>query len=103
MIVATTSEDDDAVAKATAWLGEGDVSVSGDAYIFRHTLDPRYLAYFFQSDQFQGQKRRFITGTKVRRVSGDSLAKVRIPVPPIQVQKEISRIMDNFTKGSSIN
>lgn len=98
LIIATTSEDDAAVAKATAWLGTDEVAVSGDAYIYRHSLDPRFVAYFFQSEHFQSQKTRYITGTKVRRVSGDSLAKVQIPVPPLEVQREIVRILDQFTQ-----
>jgi len=98
LLIVTTSEDDAAVAKATAWLGDGDVALSGDAYIFRHSLDPRYISYFFQSEHFQAQKIRHITGTKVRRISGSSLAKLRIPVPPLEVQREIVRILDQFTQ-----
>ncbi|XKH55591.1 restriction endonuclease subunit S [Citricoccus nitrophenolicus] len=98
LLIATTSEDDDAVAKATAWLGSTDLVLSGDAYIYRHELDPMYVAYFFESKSFQDQKRRYISGTKVRRISGDSLAKIRIPVPPLQVQKKISGMLDRFTQ-----
>lgn len=98
LLIATTSEDDDAVAKATAWLGDTSVALSGDAYIYRHNLDPKYMAYFFQSTSFQDQKRRFISGTKVRRVSGASLEKIRIPVPPLEVQREIVRVLDKFTQ-----
>ncbi|SKC68311.1 restriction endonuclease subunit S [Plantibacter cousiniae (nom. nud.)] len=98
LVIATTSEDDAAVGRATAWLGQDEVAVSGDAYIYRHTLDARYVAYFFQSARFQEQKVRHITGTKVRRISGDALAKIRIPVPPLEVQCEIVRILDQFTQ-----
>lgn len=98
LLIATTSEDDDAVAKATAWLGDTDVVLSSDAYIYRHELDPKYVAYFFQSTSFQDQKRRFISGTKVRRVSGASLEKMRIPVPPLEVQREIVQVLDRFTQ-----
>lgn len=98
LIVATTSEDDAAVAKATAWVGEGEVAVSGDAYIYRHSLDPRYVAYFFTSERFQSQKVQHVSGTKVRRISGTSLAKIRIPVPPLEVQREIVRVLDQFTQ-----
>ena len=98
LVIATTSEDDAAVAKATAWLGESEAAVSGDAYIYRHELDPKYVAYFFGSTMFQDQKARHITGTKVRRVSGDALAKIRVPVPPIEVQREIVGILDKFTR-----
>ncbi len=98
VVIATTSEDDDAVAKAVAWLGAEDVAVSNDAYIYRHSLDPKYVAYFFQSEQFQVQKRPFITGTKVRRISGENLAKIRIPVPPLEVQREIALTLDGFAE-----
>ena len=47
LLIATTSEDDVAVAKATAWLGETEVVLSGDAFIYRHTLDPKAQVYFW--------------------------------------------------------
>jgi len=97
LVIATTSEDDEAVGKAVAWLGSEAVAVSSDAYIFRHSLDPKYVAYFFQSDQFQLQKIRHVTGTKVRRIAGERLATIRIPAPPLEVQREIVRVLDLFT------
>lgn len=97
LVIATTSEDDEAVAKAVAWLGEAEAAVSGDAYIYRHSLEPKYVSYFFQSEQFQVQKKRAITGTKVRRISGHNLAKIHLPVPPVEVQREIVRVLDLFT------
>lgn len=78
LIIVTTSEDINAVAKATAWMGRGEVAVSGDAYIFRHSLDPRFVAYFFQARAFQEQKWRYITGTKLRRISGSALGQMSI-------------------------
>lgn len=96
LVIATTSEDDEAVAKAVAWLGNEDVAVSTDAYIFRHTLNPKYVSYFFQTEQFQQQKKPHITGTKVRRISGVSLAKIRIPVPSAEEQARIVAILDKF-------
>ena len=98
LLIATTSEDDEAVGKATAWLGAEDVALSGDAYIYRHSLDSKYVAYFFSSEQFQTQKMRFISGAKVRRLSGASLGKISIPVPPLAVQREIVEILDTFTE-----
>lgn len=96
LIIATTSEDDEAVGKATAWMGDFDVVVSNDAFIYRHTLDPMYVSHFFASDQFQQAKMPFITGAKVRRLSGEDMSKICIPVPPIEVQREIVRILDSF-------
>jgi type I restriction enzyme S subunit len=98
LVIATTSEDDEAVGKAVAWIGEEQVAISGDAFIFRHALEPKYVSYFFQTDDFQSQKKRHITGTKVRRISGESLAKIIIPLPPLPVQREIVAILDTFTE-----
>jgi type I restriction enzyme S subunit len=96
LVIATTSEDDEAVGKAVAWLGSESVAVSTDAFILRHSMDPKFVAYFFQTEQFQAQKRRHVTGTKVRRISGEALAKINIPVPPLEVQREIVRVLDLF-------
>jgi len=96
LVIATTSEDDEAVGKAVAWLGDQEAAVSGDAYIYRHSFEPKYVSYFFQSEQFRNQKGRSITGTKVRRISGEKLAKIKIPIPPIEVQREIVKVLDQF-------
>ena len=96
LIIATTSEDDKSVAKATAWLGKGEVVISGDACIYHHDFDPRFIAYFFQSELFQGQKRRYISGTKVRRISRESLSKIKVPVPPIEVQQMIGLSLERL-------
>ncbi|UMQ59348.1 restriction endonuclease subunit S [Leptospira interrogans] len=98
LVIATTSEDDDALAKAVAWLGDEEVAVSTDAYIYRHTINPKYMSYFFQTELFRSQKKPYITGTKVRRISGESLAKIQIPIPPLPAQEEIVRILDAFTE-----
>jgi len=96
LVIATTSEDDEAVAKAVAWLGDEDIAVSTDAYIFQHSLNPKYVSYFFQTELFHSQKKPHITGTKVRRISGNNLAKIRIPVPPTEEQERIVAILDKF-------
>lgn len=96
LIIATTSENDEDVCKAVAWLGDEEIAVSSDACFYTHNLHPKYVAYFFQTEQFQKQKRPFITGTKVRRLNVDDLAKIKIPVPPAEEQERIVAILDKF-------
>jgi type I restriction enzyme, S subunit len=96
LVIATTSENDEDVCKAVAWLGKDDIAISGDAYIYRHSLHPKYAAYFFQTEQFEKQKKRHISGTKVKRVSGDSMGKFLIPVPSMEEQERIVSILDKF-------
>ena len=96
LIIATTSENDEDVCKAVAWLGNEEIAISSDACFYTHKLNPKYVAYFFQTEQFQKQKRPFITGIKVRRVNVSALEKILIPVPPLEEQQRIVDILDRF-------
>ena len=96
LVIATTSENDEDLCKAVAWLGKEEVVVSSDACFYTHKMAPKYVSYFFQSTHFQKQKRTFITGTKVRRVNAKDLAKIEIPIPPLAVQERIVEILDKY-------
>ena len=96
LIITTTSEDDDGVAKAVAWIGDQDIAISTDAIILKHDLNPKYVSYLFQTDLFRKQKKVRITGTKVRRISANNLAKIKIPIPSLEKQKEIVTTLDQF-------
>ncbi|HBK84194.1 MAG TPA: restriction endonuclease subunit S, partial [Flavobacterium sp.] len=96
LVIATTSENDEDLCKAVAWLGKDDIAISSDACFYRHNMNPKYVAYFFQTEHFQKQKRTFITGTKVRRVNADDLAKIKIPIPSLAEQERIVSILDKF-------
>lgn len=103
LLLATTSENDEDVVKPLAWLG-GEAAISGDMMLFRHEQNVKYLAHFFQSEMFQKQKMKYISGAKVRRVSSGDLAKIKIPIPcpntpekSLAIQSEIVRILDKFT------
>ncbi len=98
IIITNTSENLEDVGKAVAWLGSEQIVTGGHATIFKHAQEPKYIAYWLQSPSFQSQKRRLATGTKVIDVSAKNLAKVRIPVPPLEVQREIVTILDTFSK-----
>ena len=103
LLLATTSENDEDVVKPLAWLGK-QAAISGDMMLFRHAQNVKYLAYYFQTESFQEQKRKYITGAKVRRVSSGDLAKIVVPIPcpdnpkkSLEIQAEIVRILDTFT------
>jgi type I restriction enzyme, S subunit len=96
VIIAAVGETVEDVGKALAWVGTDQVAIHDDCFIFRSSLDPKYVVYFMQSDAFNGPKEAFVTRAKVKRLSADGLAKLRIPVPPLEVQHEIVRILDLF-------
>ena len=103
LLLATTSENDDDVVKPLAWLGNQS-AISGDMMLFRHEQNVKYLAHYFLTEAFQAQKRKYITGAKVRRVSSGDLSKIVVPIPcpdnpekSLAIQAEIVRVLDAFT------
>ncbi len=98
VIMAVTSENIEDVCKCVAWLGSEKLAVSGHTAIIHHNLNPKYLVYYLSSEAFYKQKLKLVHGTKVIEVTPKSLENVLIPVPPLPVQREIVRILDNFTE-----
>jgi type I restriction enzyme S subunit len=98
LIITNTSENIEDVGKAVAWLGDSVIVTGGHATVIKHDLEPKYLSYWFQSPSFVTQKRALASGTKVIDVSARQLMKVRVPVPPLEVQREIVRILDQFSQ-----
>ncbi|MBQ9666820.1 MAG: restriction endonuclease subunit S [Bacteroidaceae bacterium] len=96
VILATTSEDAEGVAKPLVWLGEGEVAVSGDAFIFHHHQNGKFMAYQFVSHRFMLFKIRYATGAKVIRISGENMAKFKVALPHIEVQSRIVSFLDTF-------
>lgn len=96
LLIAATGENVEDVCKAVAWLGSDEIAAHDDCYIFRHSLDPKYAAFFFQSSAFHEQKVKYASESKVVRVSGANLARIKMPVPPLAVQREIAGILDTF-------
>lgn len=98
VIMAVTSENIDDVCRCVAWLGEEDVAVSGHTAIIHHTINPKYLVYYLHSSMFYKQKTKLAHGTKVIEVTPDKLLDVTLPVPHLEIQREIVQILDNFTE-----
>ena len=96
LIIATTSENVEDVGKAVAWLGAEEIAISGDSYIYSHNQNPKFIAYLLQTHRFLQFKRMNVSGTKVIRISGESLEKYVVPIPPLELQEKIVTILDRF-------
>ncbi|HGY9584532.1 TPA: restriction endonuclease subunit S [Vibrio harveyi] len=81
VIVSSVSETVEDVGKAVAWLGEDKVAIHDDSYAIRHSLNPKYLSYCLQTENFAMQKVKHVSRGKVKRLLIDGASKVKIPVP----------------------
>lgn len=98
IIITNTSENIDDVCKAVAWLGDCQIVTGGHATVLKHDQDSKYISYYLKTPTFFTEKKRYATGTKVIDVSAKNLGKIKIPVPPLEIQREIVKVLDTFTK-----
>ena len=84
------------------WLADCAGGTNGDVLAVqindRSLLMPEYLYYVLSSDQFFLYDTQNSKGTKMPRGSKEAVMKYNIPVPPLEVQQEIVRILDSFTE-----
>lgn len=96
LVIAGVGETVEDVGKAVAWLGVGEVAIHDDCFLFRHSLNPKFVSYCFQTKNLHGEKGKYVARAKVKRLSSENLGKLVIPVPPLEEQKRIVAILDKF-------
>lgn len=101
LVVAITSENYEDICKCVVWLGDEDIVTGGHAAIVKHNQNAKYLAYCFNTLDFLKQKVKLAQGTKVMEISPERLARIKLPVPPLEVQREIVHILDDFSLYSN--
>ncbi len=97
ILIATTSENVKDVGKSIAWLGNEEIAFSGDMYSYSTNENPKFIIYYFQTWFFQKEKEKKIIGTKVMRIHENDLKQITIPIPPLEIQQEIVKILDQFS------
>jgi type I restriction enzyme S subunit len=85
------------------WLATNNGGCNGDVLAvrinepYRTTLTPEFLYRLLSSEAFFAYDMQHAKGAKMPRGSKSMILKYRIPVPPLEVQREIVRILDHFT------
>lgn len=78
VVIAAVGETVEGACKAVAWLGGEDVAIHDDCFAYRHSLNPKFVAYYMQTAAFHDEKAQYVARAKVKRMSGESLAKIHI-------------------------
>ncbi|HDZ85139.1 MAG TPA: hypothetical protein ENH35_01140 [Candidatus Moranbacteria bacterium] len=90
LVPGTTTADAMGIATASALL-EDNVIIGGDINVLRidkEKIDPVYLAYLL-SKPFKKELAVYARGTNIIHLLGKDIIKIKIPLPPLEVQKEI--------------
>jgi type I restriction enzyme S subunit len=96
VVIVSAGETIEDIGNAVAWLGESDVVTHDACFTFAHNLNPKYVSYFFRTEKFRSQIKRYISSGKISSINAKGLTKAVIPVPSIEEQKRIVSILDKF-------
>ena len=97
ILFAITGESVEDIAKSCAYVGYEKCLAGGDIVVLKHKEDPKYLAYALTTTNARNQKSKGKVKSKVVHSSVPAIKEIIVPVPPLEVQREIVRVLDNFT------
>ncbi|HGX0484728.1 TPA: restriction endonuclease subunit S [Escherichia coli] len=103
VVITDVGETVEDVGKAVAWLGDDDIAIHDHCYAFRHSLNPKFISYYMQTDSFISEKAKYVARTKVNTLLINGFSKIMIPVPypkdhekSLKEQARIVAILDKF-------
>lgn len=85
------------------WLADRSGGCSGDVLAieikcqYSKLLESRFLYYIISGDPFFAFNQQNAKGSKMPRGDKEVILRYPIPVPPLEVQQEITRTLDQFT------
>lgn len=98
ILFAITGESVEEIGKSTAYIGKEKCLVGGDILVMKHKQDPVYLSYVLSTENVQKQKSKGKIKSKVVHTNATDIEEIEIPLPPLEVQKRIVEVLDNFEK-----
>jgi type I restriction enzyme S subunit len=106
IVIAGVGETVEDVGKAVAWIGNEQVAIHDDSFAFRHSMNPKYIAYVMQTSAFIAEKAKHVSSGKVNRLLINGMEKVKIPVPfPDDLERssaEQARIVTILDKSDAL-
>ncbi|WP_202915925.1 restriction endonuclease subunit S [Pontibacter pamirensis] len=97
VIIVAAGETIEDIGIGTAWLGDTNVVIHDACFSYKSTLNPKYVSYFLRTKFFHEQIKKRISSGKISAINANGLSKAKIPIPPLDTQAEIVRILDEFT------
>ena len=98
IVIVGAGETIEDIGIGVAWLGKMDVAVHDACYIFHHDMNPVFISYVLRTEDYHRQLKKYITTGKISSISANGLGQAIIPVPPLAIQNEIVKLLDNFTE-----
>ena len=101
ILFAITGESVEDIAKSCAYVGHERCIAGGDIVVLKHEQNPKYLAYALSTTEAKRQKSKGKTKNKVVHSSVPSIKSIRIPIPPLDIQEELVKLLDEMSALST--
>ena len=79
-------------------------TLNGGVFVVRckdGSLENRFILHYLLSNHFQSVVEQQKTGSTISHLTQTLFSRLMIPIPPLEIQREIVRILDNFTNLTS--
>ena len=96
ILFAITGESVEDIAKSTAYVGDEKCLVGGDIVVMKHKQNPKFLSYVLSTTDAQKQKGKGKVKSKVVHSSVPAISEITIPLPTLEEQERIVKILDRF-------
>ncbi|GCE64097.1 putative type-1 restriction enzyme specificity protein MPN_089, partial [Candidatus Mycoplasma haematohominis] len=94
LLIANASTAKTGIGKCCAYLSQEKIIIGKNITLIRHNQNGKYLSYALATTKSINQKEKFaVTGT-VTGITIASIKKLKIPLPPLEIQEQISEILD---------
>lgn len=104
LVPGTTTADEVGIAVASA-LNEAGVILGGDINVIRtknKIMDSKFLAYLL-SGPYKMRLAKYARGTNIIHLSGKDIARIEVPIPPKEIQKQIVERLDKIAAAQKLN
>ena len=101
ILFAITGESVEDIAKSCAYVGHERCIAGGDIVVLKHEQNPKYLSYALSTTEAKRQKSKGKTKNKVVHSSVPSIKSIRIPIPPLDIQEELVKLLDEMSALST--
>lgn len=93
--------DECGISSVVTEIPQDDLYLNSFCFIFRfddlNGIYPPFMKHLFRSSSIRKQIGRTANGVTRYNVSKKLMSKISIPIPPMEIQKEIVRLLDEFT------
>ncbi|MGI6423590.1 MAG: restriction endonuclease subunit S [Candidatus Dojkabacteria bacterium] len=100
ILISTASGSKEHVGKVAYVFNDMDYYYGGFMAVLRSNerLDSRFLFHLLVGKTFNDYLRRTLSSTTINNLSSRIINEFKIPLPPLDIQKEITKILNEFTE-----